>query len=388
MIINRPEKPAGLYIHIPFCLKKCRYCDFLSWGGAAEATQERYVKALVRELSLYKGEENAIDTIFIGGGTPSLLRKESIIEILKAAKAAFCVMKDAEITVEANPKTLDAEKLRAYRRAGVNRLSIGAQSMDDGLLAFMGRAHSRQDFLENYWAAREVGFDNINVDLMFGIPGQTQKMWRDSLGQVIELAPEHISFYSLQLEEGTEFARLYRNGEIDLPSQQEDRTMYHEGIRMLKESGYRQYEISNCARPGYACRHNLKYWSFDEYLAAGLGAHSFRYEQGRRCNLSQLEAYLQAAEAGRLPVDEGAYEKETLRDYMGEYVFTALRKAEGVSFSDFQNTFGEDFFQVYRGCVKILREYEKKGLVDLNEGGFFLTARGIDRSNEIMSEFV
>ncbi|MCB6994020.1 radical SAM family heme chaperone HemW [bacterium 210820-DFI.6.37] len=387
MIINRPEKPAGLYIHIPFCLKKCGYCDFLSFGGSEEALRERYARALVRELSLNK-ERRSVDTIFIGGGTPSLLRADHIAEILKAARAAFSVQEDAEITIEANPKTLDQDKLRAYRKARINRLSIGAQSMDDQLLAFMGRAHSREDFLRNYRSARDAGFENINVDLMFGIPGQTRKAWRSSLSQIIGLAPEHISFYSLQLEEGTEFARMYRQGEMDLPPEEEDRAMYHEGIGMLKEAGYIHYEISNCARAGRECRHNLKYWSFDEYLAAGLGAHSFRYKQGRARNLSQLEAYLKAAEEGRLPVDEDAYERETEKDYMGEYVFTALRKMEGVSFSDFCATFGKDFFQVYSGSRKALMDYKARGLVELDETGFSLTARGIDISNEIMAEFV
>ena len=387
MIINRPEKPAGLYIHIPFCLKKCGYCDFLSFGGSEEALRERYARALVRELSLNK-ERRSVDTIFIGGGTPSLLRADHIAEILKAARAAFRVQEDAEITIEANPKTLDQDKLRAYRKAGINRLSIGAQSMDGQLLAFMGRAHSPEDFLRNYRSARDAGFENINVDLMFGIPGQTRKAWRSSLSQIIGLAPEHISFYSLQLEEGTEFARMYRQGEMDLPPEEEDRAMYHEGIGMLKEAGYIHYEISNCARAGCECRHNLKYWSFDEYLAAGLGAHSFRYKQGRARNLSQLEAYLKAAEEGRLPVDEDAYERETEKDYMGEYVFTALRKMEGVSFSDFRATFGKDFFQVYSGSRKALMDYKARGLVELDETGFSLTARGIDISNEIMAEFV
>lgn len=388
MIINRPEKPAGLYIHIPFCVKKCRYCDFLSFGGRAEALQEQYAEALTGELALYKEAGKTIDTIFVGGGTPSLLRADYITEILKAAKAAFCVKEDAEITIEANPKTLDAGKLQAYRRAGVNRLSIGAQSMDDGLLHFMGRVHSREDFLENYQAARDAGFDNINVDLMFGIPGQTRRLWYDSLSQVISLEPEHISFYSLQLEEGTEFARMYRNGQMDLPPQEEDRAMYHQGIRMLEEAGYVRYEISNCARPGYECRHNLKYWNFDEYLAAGLGAHSFQYEQGRGCNLTRLEAYFQAIKDGQLPIDEDMYGQETRRDYMGEYVFTALRKAEGLSFADFRGTFGEDFFQVYRGCGEALRDYKDRGLVELGKEGFFLTPKGIDISNEIMAEFV
>lgn len=388
MIINRPDKSAGLYIHIPFCVKKCRYCDFLSFGGCGEELQDRYIKALTRELGFYRGSDKRIDTIFIGGGTPSLLRSAHIAEIIKAAEAAFCIDKDAEITIEANPGTLDPDKLSHYRKAGVNRLSIGVQSMDEGMLSFMGRVHSRDDFLKNYHAARDAGFDNINIDLMFGIPGQSRSMWRETLEEVIGLEPEHLSFYSLQLEEGTEFAGMYRRGEMDLPSQEEDRAMYHQGIRMLQEAGYVHYEISNCAKPGFQCRHNLKYWDFDEYLAAGLGAHSFQYEKGRRCNVPDLEIYFEKLEKGILPEDEGAYEEENKKDYMGEYVFTALRKTEGLFYKDFSRTFGEDFFKVYEGCIESLKNYEEGGFLVLGSNRLALTEKGIDISNEIMAEFV
>lgn len=377
-----------MYIHIPFCVKKCGYCGFCSFEGRGEETMERYARDLTRELLMYRERQIEIDTIFIGGGTPSLLPKEHIGQILEAAEAAFSVKKDAEITMEANPGTLSEEKLVFYREAGVNRLSIGAQSMSERLLRLMGRIHDRRAFLENYRAARRAGFENINVDLMLGMPAQSMGDWKDSLREVLELAPEHISFYSLQLEEGTEFCGKYKNGELDLPPEETERAMYHEGIRMLKEAGYRHYEISNCARPGFECRHNLKYWNFDEYLAAGLAAHSFEYEKGRRSNVTDLDRYWNAIEAGRPAADDSAYEEETMRDYMGEYVFTALRRAEGVDLADFRKTFGIDFGEAYGGCMETLRHYESRGLIKLEKDRMKLTEKGIDCSNSIMAEFV
>jgi len=386
MKINKNNKPAGLYIHIPFCLKKCGYCDFLSFGGCSEELQDRYAEDLISEIGMYAGREIEVDTVYIGGGTPSLLCENNITEIMKAAEAAFCISKDAEITIEANPKTLTAEKLAAYKAAGINRLSMGVQSMNDEMLQFMGRAHNRADFLDNFQAARDAGFDNINADLMFGLPGMTMEMWEDSLRQLIELSPEHISFYSLQLEDGTEFADKYRSGSIDLPTVELDREMYHRGIQMLKNAGYEHYEISNCAKPGRSSRHNLKYWDFVEYYSVGLGAHSFTYDGGRRFNVSDFDTYFEMISQGKLPQEPA--ESETLQDYMSEYVFTALRKLEGLSFAGFRETFGEDFFEIYCGQREIIEEYIAKDLMTMNDTHLALTIKGIDISNEIMAEFV
>ena len=386
MRINKKKQPAGLYIHIPFCLKKCGYCDFLSFGGCSEELQEKYVDALCAELDMYSGKGVEVDTVYIGGGTPSLLHQNHIRKIMKAAKAAFCIAEDAEITIEANPKTLTEDKLTAYRNVGINRLSMGAQAMQDEMLLFMGRAHSKQDFLDNFRAARAAGFDNINVDLMFGIPGQTMEMWENSLNELIELGPEHISFYSLQLEEGTEFARQYRDGDMDLPSVELDREMYHRGISLLKESGYEHYEISNCSKPGRCSRHNMKYWDFVEYYSVGLGAHSFRYDEGRRVNVSDFDTYFKMVEQGTIP--QGPAENESVQDYMSEYVFTALRKLGGISFDDFRETFGEEFFNVYKEQKSIIEEYAARDLVVVTDTHMSLTVEGIDVSNEIMAEFV
>lgn len=337
---------------------------------------------------MYTGGDTTLDTVYIGGGTPSLLQAENIEKIMKAAQAAFCISEDAEITIEANPKTLTRDKLLAYGRAGINRLSMGAQSMNDDMLTFMGRVHNTSDFIENFRQARRAGFDNINVDLMFGLPGQTMKMWEDSLKQVLSLEPEHISFYSLQLEEGTDFARKYRSGEIDLPDEKLDRQMYHRGINLLEDAGYIHYEISNCAKSGKHSRHNMKYWNFDEYYGVGLGAHSFLYDYGRRCNAAEFETYFEMIETGRLPWDEKAYPEESVRDFMGEYVFTSLRKLEGLSLEDFRDTFGIDFFSVYSEQLGVLKDYEKKGFVVVTDTNIALTIAGIDHSNEIMAEFV
>lgn len=388
MIINRKRGAAGLYLHIPFCLRKCVYCDFLSFGGRGQGELRQYAEALSEELRLRSAPRREVDTIFIGGGTPSLLEPDSLQGIMKAAKAAFCVEESAEISLEANPGTLDGKKLKAYRRMGINRLSIGAQSMDDGLLRFLGRAHDRRTFLDSFHKARTAGFENLNVDLMFGIPGQTMEVWKETLARVMDLAPEHISFYALQLEEGTPLCRQYKREEIDLPPKELERAMYHEGIRMLKQAGYAHYEISNCAKPGYECRHNQKYWNFEEYLAAGLSAHSFQYETGRRRNVSDLDAYFQAIREGRLPEDAAACEEETLRDYMGEYAFTALRKAEGLDTADFERTFGVAFTEVYGALAPVLARYEKEGLLKQQDGRLILTEKGIDCSNSIMAEFV
>lgn len=388
MITNRKRGKAGLYIHIPFCLKKCRYCDFLSFEGSSGERREAYADALVKELDRYSMKRPAVDTVFVGGGTPSLLSAGQMGRILEAAQRGFCISRNAEITIEANPRTLTADKLAAYRAMGINRLSIGAQSMDDSLLSFMGRVHSSRDFVENFRAARAAGFDNINVDLMFGIPGQSLELWEDSLSRVLELSPEHVSFYSLQLEEGTELCRMYKNGQIDLPPQGEEREMYHRGIAMLKKAGYCHYEISNSAKPGFECRHNLKYWNFDEYFAAGAGSHSFCYDRGRRFNTADLDQYIRRLQAGKDPAESGGYEEESAADYMGEYVFTALRKKAGVDIEDFEDTFGVDFFKVYGDKIEKLLEYREKGLLILEEKRIALTERGIDVSNGIMAEFV
>lgn len=295
---------------------------------------------------------------------------------------------DGEITIEANPGTLTLSKLRTYRECGINRLSMGVQSLDDSLLKALGRIHTKADFLENYEAARKAGFANINLDLMFGLPGQSAAQWQNTLDEAVGLRPEHLSFYSLQLEEGTPFFEEYRSGALELPTDEEDRRMYHEAIGRLRNAGYEHYEISNSSLPGYACRHNLKYWSFEPYIGVGLGAHSFDPETGRRCNTADFERYLELTGSGQLPTDPDGYEEASLKESMGEYMFTGLRKAEGISFREFGETFGADFFAAYENISDRLKEYARDGLIRTDGGRLRLTERGIDISNKIMAEFV
>jgi len=385
---NDSGSGAGLYIHIPFCIKKCNYCDFTSFDCYDETDRKEYTDALIREIQLYKGSKTELNSVFFGGGTPSLLDGASVSAIMKAVRQSFHLHKTSEITLEANPKTVTEEKLKSYRSAGINRLSIGAQSFDDELLRFLGRAHTRQDFLQTYETARKTGFDNLNVDLIFGIPGQTMAQWMKTLWEAIMLKPEHLSFYSLQLEEGTPFYDRYGQGELELMPEEEDRKMYHEALGHLKSAGYEHYEISNCAAPGRACRHNLKYWSYGEYYGVGLGAHSFSYDKGRWCNVSHLEDYLARVKEGQRPVDRQEYQQRTPEDAMGEYVFTGLRKTEGINLEEFNRTFHQDFFKVYRNVMGKISDYQKQGYLVLEGEKLALTETGIDISDTIMAEFV
>ena len=370
-------KKLGIYIHVPFCLKRCNYCGFYSNAmtdatGAREA-QTHYVQWLIGKIR-EKGEEfrkkYLVDTIFIGGGTPTILQPEAIEAIMGAIRENFAVESDAEITIESNPKTLTPQKLKRYRATGINRLSIGAQSMDDDILKYLGRVHDRADFLETYEMARKCGFDNINVDLMFAIPGQTKAQWQDTVEQVIMQDPEHISFYSLQIEEDTPFYNDYIDGRLVPLDDGLDRDMYHWAIGRLKSAGYTHYEISNAAKPGYECRHNLKYWSFDEYLGIGDSASSF----------------MNGIRTTEKPREE--YHENDFDDNAGEFVFTGLRKRQGISKREFAERFGREFWDVYEGRRARVQEFFDSGAL-LEEGDrLWLSEDGIDISNQIMAMFV
>ena len=277
-----PAGSLGLYIHIPFCLQKCHYCDFYSEAGTASSLRAKYVDALCTEIQ-YFGDllghgaaegGRLVDTVFIGGGTPSILEVSQTVQIVSTIFDSFRVAEDAEISMECNPATLTAEKLAAYRKAGINRLSMGVQSMDLSVLKIMGRVHKPQDVTDNFRLAREAGFDNINLDVMFGVPGQNMDIWKDTVQTVLEMEPEHLSFYSLELAEGTEFYRRLASGMLKETAPEEDRKMYHWLLEELDRRGYEHYEISNAAKTGCQCRHNLKYWNLDDYLGLGAAAHS------------------------------------------------------------------------------------------------------------------
>ncbi len=372
MTINKMKK-LGIYIHIPFCLSKCLYCGFYSRGGSTEKEQEDYIENLLGDIEAYGdtyGDRYAVDSIFIGGGTPSILGQGLIEKVLGAVKDFFSVEEDAEITIEANPKTLTRDKLIAYMRCGINRLSLGAQSLDDGLLQFMGRAHTAEDFLQNFQMARDCGFDNINVDLMFSIPGHTMEIWEDTLSRIIDLEPEHISFYSLQLEEGTPFYTMFCRGELEEVSDEEDRRMYHRAVSMVRQAGYDHYEISNAARPGSQCRHNLKYWSLEDYLGIGSGASS----------------YMEGVRFTEAPFME--FHQNTLSDDMGEFVFTGLRRTCGIDLNQFADRFGREFWTVYGDRREELAAFFERGQLIEEKGRLRLSEEGIDISNGIMAVFV
>ena len=375
----------GLYIHIPFCARKCRYCDFLSFACTDSRVLSEYASALMREIRIksqnwhYRG----VDTVYIGGGTPSLMSARDIGRIMDCLRDNFYIMDDAEITIEANPATVSDEKMDMYLKKGINRLSIGVQSFENPVLETLGRIHSKNDAFYSFQKAKKAGFENINLDIMFGIPGQSLKMWKDTVRQCIFSGPTHISMYSLQIEEGTDFYNMYRNGELEPVSETADREMYHEALRMMRTAGYEHYEISNCALRGYRSRHNMKYWSYDEYAGLGLGASSFM-DGSRYRNCSRVHDYISAIKENVSPVDAGSVKNYSKREEMGIYVFTGLRKADGIDIDHFQRTFNEYFFCVYD--KKILDRY--RGLMVCEDGRLYLTERGMDVSNKIMAEFI
>lgn len=386
-------KPLGLYIHIPFCLKKCNYCDFLSLGGMVREDHAAYIDALLAELEYYADRNILIDSIYIGGGTPSLLDPGLIQRIMQRVFGGFTVSELAEITIEANPGLLDRDRLTAYRSVGINRLSIGAQSLNDEILHFMGRIHDNDTFIYNFALARDCGFENISVDLMFAIPGQTSDIWIDSLEKTVALGPEHISFYSLQIEEATPFYELWKRGEMEPVEDHEDRTMYYSAIDRLRDHGYRHYEISNAAKPGYESSHNLKYWSMDEYLGVGLGAHS--YMNGRRfSNETDLSKYIQIAAGGsrvRSQRNTSPWiiwsHENTIEDEMSEFLFTGLRKVEGILLSAFEERFSLPLTAVFGNPI---RKHSETGLLDMDREAdrLRLTAKGMDLFNRVLVDFV
>lgn len=376
---NRKENsPMEIYIHIPFCIRKCDYCDFLS-GPSGPEEQADYVQALLREIqAVEEGEGRSVSSIFIGGGTPSVLDERLLGDILREIRNRFKMKEDAEITIEVNPGTANIGKLQAYREMGINRLSIGLQSPEDRELKILGRIHNYGQFLETYQEARTVGFDNINIDLMSAIPDQTYEGWVKNLRTVAELEPEHISAYSLIVEEGTPFAAR----KLNLPDEDTEYNMYEATAQILKEYGFEQYEISNYARKGRECRHNVGYWTRQDYLGFGLGASSL-YGKERFANTADMKKYL---ENSRNP--EKIREKEpslTREDEMAEFMFLGLRMTKGISKADFQRCFGCTIESVYG---EVLEKYESMELLLEKDGRIFLSREGIHVSNSIMAEFL
>ena len=382
-------KKLAIYIHIPFCVRKCLYCDFLS-APASDETKEQYVQALCREIREERKSyvNYKIETIFLGGGTPSLLSGEQLDRILGTVFDAYQVADDCEISMEVNPGTVTKEKLKAYKRAGVNRLSIGMQSAVEEELQSLGRIHSSEDAFDTYELAIKTGFNNINIDLMSAIPGQTIESWKESLKRILDLepAPAHVSAYSLIIEEGTPFFEKTPT----LPDEDTEREMYKITNDILSEAGYLRYEISNYAKPGFACRHNCTYWERGSYAGFGIGAASL-VEQVRFSNTRNLKDYLgKYLKNATVAIKENRQEL-SVEEQMEEFMFLGLRMMRGVSAGKFSDLFGKTIEQVYPGIVE---KYCRQGLLQkIPEQGsgevrIALTERGIDVSNVIMADFL
>lgn len=371
-----------LYLHMPFCVRKCAYCDFLSFPTDQE-TQNLYTRRLREDIDVMgkKYGDIPVDTIFIGGGTPSVPDSALIVGIMEHVRKAFHVAEGAEISMEANPGTVTREKLTDYRRAGINRLSFGLQSANDRELKLLGRIHTWAEFLESFHLARECGFTNINIDLMSALPGQTRESWKDTLKRVTDLNPEHISAYSLIIEDGTPFDEKYgsEEGRKLLPDEDSEREMYHETKRFLRDCGYERYEISNYAKPGRACRHNIGYWTGLPYLGLGLGASS--YMDGCRFAVnSDMKQYLEEKPGMFTDV-----EKLTKKDMEEEFFYVGLRMTAGVSLPEFERRFGVSAKDVYPGLMEMF--VEEKAAVFQGDR-FVLTDYGLDVSNYIMAQFL
>lgn len=384
----RNKKDLGIYIHIPFCIQKCAYCDFLS-APADDNIKAAYVGGLTEEIKLMAKQcsEYIVRTVFFGGGTPSAIDEKLIGDIMAVLRQNYLLDSDAEITIECNPGTLNQDKAAFYRQCGINRISFGLQTVDNHLLKVIGRIHTAEDFEKGFEIARKAGFDNINIDVMSALPGQSVENYVEGLKRIVSYNPEHISAYSLILEEGTALC-----DNIDkyppVPDEDDERKMYYETCKILSENGYEQYEISNFAKKGRICRHNLSYWERTDYLGFGIGAASL-FNNIRINNSDKLEEYIEASKNGF-----DGYEREKIvlsdEDCMEEFMFLGLRKTEGICVSQFKELFGTDIRTVYgevikKNCgLKLLECYNK----ELNKEFLRLTKKGIDVSNVVLSEFL
>lgn len=377
------KKDLGLYVHIPFCVRKCEYCDFLSWS-AGEEEREQYVNALLSEIESYRDfvKGYRVSTIFVGGGTPSVLRPKQMERILQKIYEVFELEKRPEITIEVNPGTVDEEKLQCYKANGVNRLSMGLQSVKDEKLRLLGRIHTYQEFAESYELARKVGFDNISIDLISSVPGQTLQEWKEELETAAAQNPEHISVYQLIIEEGTPFYEKYAEHPELLPDEETSREIYLWTGRFLKEAGYEQYEISNYAKPGKESRHNLKYWERGDYLGLGLGAASM-VQNIRMSNTKDMRTYLERCDKPKTMREDVQFLEEPRQ--MEEFMFLGLRKTRGVSKKEFRRIFGREMDMVYE---KALHKCLENGMLLEHKDRIFLSEEGTLLSNMVLSEFL
>lgn len=366
----------GVYVHIPFCQRKCKYCDFTSFDKCDETIKEKYIEVLLQEIEQC-GIQKQVSTIYFGGGTPSVLPAEEIEKILAKIKQKFEVSQNAEITIEVNPGTVDSQKLQKYKEIGINRLSIGLQSTQNRLLEMLGRIHQYEDFSKVYKQARECGFDNINVDLMLGLPTQRVEELKQSLKEVISLNPEHISLYSLILEEGTELEKLVSQKKLEMIPEELERQMYWETKKILEQNGYCHYEISNFAKPNFQSRHNLDCWNQEEYIGFGVSAHSY-VDKKRFSNVDTVEEYLKKR-------PQIFQEQQTFEGQAKEYMMLGLRKIQGISISKFEQKFQIHPLFYFRFEISKL---EEKGLLEVDLDEIRLTKKGLDLANLVFEEFV
>ncbi len=378
------KKSIGIYIHIPFCKSKCYYCDFNSFSHKSHLT-EAYFDALKKEIIINseRAAEYEVNTVFIGGGTPSSVEPKYIEHILELCRKYYGLRDDAEISIEANPGTLTDIKLKTYKYIGINRLSIGLQAWQSRLLESIGRIHSIEEFVNNFSLAREIGFSNINVDIIFSLPDQTLDDWHETLSNVAGINPEHISCYSLKIEENTVFWEKYKNGQIKEIDDRLDREMYYMAKKELSRYGYNMYEISNFAKKGFKCRHNLIYWKAESYLGFGAGAHS--YFTGKRYNnIYNVEDYIE-----NYLKNEGKYiEGEVVidnKESMSEYIILGMRLTKGISILEFEERYGINIMDIFGERFDKLIE---RGLVEKKDGRLMLTETGLDFANQVFMEFI
>lgn len=381
------ENNFGIYIHIPFCARKCNYCDFISFYNKDNLIEE-YMNCLKKEIDNFDFSKKIVTTIYIGGGTPSYINEKYIVEILNLLKEKLKNNKikwqDIEITIEVNPGTVNKEKLEEYKKIGINRLSIGLQTTKDELLKEIGRIHTYQEFLETYNEARKQGFKNINVDLMIALPSQKIEDIKESLEEIIKLSPEHISVYSLIIEEGTVFYKLLEENKIELPSDEVERNMYWYVKDFLELNGYNHYEISNFSKKQKESKHNLNCWNQEEYIGFGINAHSY-IDKIRFCNIDNLEEYIKNIKEGNFEKNRTIEERQTKEDEEKEFMMLGFRKIEGVDISKFKEKFCENPLFLFR---KELNKLVEEGLIEIDLNNIRLTNKGLDLANIVFEEFV
>ncbi len=377
-------KELGIYVHIPFCKRKCYYCDFISYANKEECIEE-YIETLKKEIKQEANKkEYEITTIYIGGGTPSFINAKYIEEIINTIKENYRIAQKPEVTIEINPGTVNKEKLQIYKKIGINRISIGLQSTNNELLKQIGRIHTYKEFYNCYQNARKVGIQNINVDLMLGLPNQTLQDLEESINTVISLNPEHISLYSLIVEENTKMQEMVEKRQVTLPEEDLEREMYWKAKKELEQNGYVHYEISNFAKIGYESKHNMNCWLQKEYLGFGVAAHSY-FNGKRYCNTNSIKEYCENIKEGNLIKNRTICEIQTEEDKKKEYMLLGLRKIEGVNIQDFKNKFTQNPIYLFRNELEKLVQQE---LIEIDLNQIKLTNKGLDLANLVWEEFV